>query len=249
MSASAMDFVDAAARGITIRFHAGNGRLRVWAERFEEIEPELLDLLDSLPSGTIFYDVGASIGLFSLYAAIKRQCRVFAFEAEAANYATLERNHFLNQARLAIPITALNVALSDGAGLGHIYTRVYGAGEHGKVLDQAVAQDTKQPFQHAHAQAVLKQTLDGLVGTCALPLPEVLKIDVDGAEAALLRGARSVLASPSLRTVFIELSDASDADEPGILLAHGFELSAKFPVVRLSGGHYPGLHNCIFTRS
>jgi FkbM family methyltransferase len=242
------NILDIAARGVNIRFHVGNGRLRVWAERFEEIEPELLDLIDSLPNGTVLYDVGASIGLFSLYAAIKRGCRVVAFEAEAQNYAMLEMNHFINRARLPQPLTALNVALSDSAGLGAIYTRVYGAGEHGKTLDKAVAQDTKEGFEPVHVQAVLKQTLDGLIATCGLALPQVLKVDVDGAEAAVLRGAVATLRSPSLHTVFIELTERSDADEAAILRAHGFSLTAKVPVVRLRGGHYPDLYNCIFRR-
>lgn len=242
------DILDIAARGANIRFHVGNGRLRVWAERYEEIEPELLDLVDALPEGTVLYDVGASIGLFSLYAAIQRGCRVVAFEPEAQNYATLELNHFLNRDRLKTPLTALNVALSDEAGLGAIHTRVYGAGEHGKILDQAVTQDTKERFDPAHVQSVLKQRLDDLVVLCALPPPQVLKVDVDGAEAAVLRGAEKTLQAPSLHTVFIELSDQSASDETAMLEAHGFRLAEKHPVVRLRGGHYPGLFNCVFRR-
>lgn len=240
--------LDITVRGASIRFHVGNGRLRVWAERFEEIEPELLDLIDGLPEGSVMYDLGASIGLFSLYAAIQRGCRTVAFEAEAQNYATLELNHFLNRDRLASPLVALNVALSDAPGLGAIHTRVYGAGEHGKILDQAIAQDTKDAFAAAHVQSVLRQRLDDLVALCDLPPPDVLKIDVDGAEAAVLRGGQATLDAPSLRTVFIELSERSSTDEAAILESHGFRIAERFPVVRLSGGHYPDLYNYVFRR-
>lgn len=249
MPASASpDVLDIDARGVPLRFSVSNGRLRVWATRFEEIEPELLDMIDAMPAGSVFYDIGASIGLFSLYAAKRRNARIVAFEAEAQNYATLELNHWLNRSQLAEPMTALNLALSDTAGLGHIHARSYGAGEHGKILDQAISQDTKESFQAAHVQSVLKLPLDQVVSVCGLPAPNVMKIDVDGAEAAVLRGAQRTLADPALHTVFIELSELSDTDEAKALQAHGFRLAERFPVVRLSGGFYPDLYNCIFRR-
>lgn len=239
---------DASVRGITIRFATSNPRLRVWAERFEEIEPELLDLIDSLPEGAVFHDAGASIGLFSLYAALKRHATVYAFEPEAQNYATLELNHFLNRAALAAPLNSFNLALAERAGIGRIHTRVYGAGEHVKILDAAATRDTKERFAPAHIQTVLTQPLDRLVAEYGLPQPEVLKIDVDGAEAALLAGAVRTLADPRLHTVFIELSDLSSDGEAAILESHGLRLAAKVPVVRLRGGVYPDLYNCIFRR-
>lgn len=243
-----LDALEIQPRGVPLRLVVNNGRLRIWATRFEEIEPELLDVVDTMSPGTVFYDIGASIGLFSLYAAIRRHARVVAFEAEAQNYATLELNHFLNKDRLPTPLTAFNLALSDAGGLGRIYTRVYGAGEHGKVLDHAISQDTKETFEPAHVQTVLKQSLDDIIELCELPRPGVLKIDVDGAEASVLRGATRALNGPDLHTVFIELSDVSQTNESAILESHGFRLVEKFPVVRLRGGFYPGLFNCLFRR-
>jgi FkbM family methyltransferase len=244
----AVETFEAAVRGIAIRFAVSNPRLRVWAERFEEIEPELLDLIDGLPEGTVFYDCGASIGLFSLYAAIARRARVFAFEPEAQNYATLELNHYLNRAWLVEPLASFNVALADAPGIGRIYTRIFGAGEHVKILDAPETQDTKERFEPAHVQTVLKQPLDRLVSEYGLPQPECLKIDVDGAEAAVLAGAARTLADPRLRTVFIEIAERSQTDEAAMVARHGFTLAAKIPVARLRGGVYPDLFNCIFRR-
>jgi FkbM family methyltransferase len=235
-------------RGVAITFSVANPRLKIWADRFEEIEPELLDAIDELEPGTVFYDAGASIGLFGLYAAIKRGAHVVAFEPEAQNFGTLELNHYLNRRQLARPFQAFCVALADCSGIGEIFTRAYGAGEHVKILDVSETRDTHESFDAAHVQSVIKIPLDEFVRQYALPAPQFLKIDVDSSEAALLRGSRGVLDDPALRAIFIELSDGSDTEERGMLEAHGFSLEQKFPVVRLSGGFYPGLYNCIFRR-
>jgi FkbM family methyltransferase len=240
--------MDVDVRDITIRFAVANGRLRVWAERFAEIEPELLDLIDEMPEGLHLYDAGASIGLFSLYAAIKRGAHIVAIEPEAQNFATMELNHFLNRASLKYPMHAINVALGDELGLGSIFTRVYGAGEHVKILDSSETRDTRESFNPEHIQSVLKMPLDYLIASFGLPEPNMLKIDVDGSELALLRGASRTLDSPSLHTVFIELYEETSDDERAILEANGFTLQRKSPVVRLRGGYYDGLYNCVYRR-
>lgn len=230
-----------------MRLSVANGRLRVWAERFEEIEPELLDYIDGLPEGCSFYDAGASIGHFSLYAAIKRKACVTAFEPEAQNFGTLELNHFLNRHALTAPFAAFDLALADCKGLGRIFTRSYGAGEHVKILDASATRDTHEPFAADHVQTVMKLSLDEFVAEYAETAPEALKIDVDGAEIPLLRGAQRTLSDPRLRSVFIELT-GTDTEEERILRARGLELDSRAPVVRMSGGFYPDLFNCVFRR-
>ena len=57
------------------------------------------------------FDIGANVGVFSLYAALHRDCRVYAFEPESKNYACLNKNILLNG--LGRRVKALNVALHD----------------------------------------------------------------------------------------------------------------------------------------
>lgn len=237
-------------RGISMRHSVGNARLRSWAENFERIEPEILDWIDGFPPGCVLYDLGASIGLFAIYAAIKAKACVVGFEPEAQNFATMELNHFLNRELMSQPLIALNLALSDCAGLGRIFCRFYGAGEHVKILDRSETRDTKEPFEPAHVQTVQKQPLDKVVAELALPLATHLKIDVDGSEMEVLKGAERTLRNPTLRSVFIEIYEPEGvlAEETAFLVGQGFTLAQRTPVVRLRGGVYPDLYNCVFRR-
>ena len=88
-------------RGKMLQFLASSRRLLWQALGHEYIEPELLDFIDAIPADSTLYDIGASTGLFSIYAACSG-LRVVAFEPEAANFSVLSYNAFLNHgARLS----------------------------------------------------------------------------------------------------------------------------------------------------
>jgi FkbM family methyltransferase len=73
-------------------------------------EPDTISWIENYFSlGDVFYDVGANIGVYSLYAAKKLDVDVIAFEPESLSYAALNTNIFHN--KLATKIKALNLAL------------------------------------------------------------------------------------------------------------------------------------------
>ena len=55
------------------------------AKTFSSKEPETLDWIDQIPSGSVFWDIGANVGLSSCYATMTRGCKVFAFEPSVFN--------------------------------------------------------------------------------------------------------------------------------------------------------------------
>jgi hypothetical protein len=94
-------------RGLPIRSAVINGdsgdQLR------EGYESEVLDFIDSLPPDAVFYDLGASIGHFSLCAAA-RGLRTFGFEPDPTNYAVFDANARANR----FPnLTTVSIAISD----------------------------------------------------------------------------------------------------------------------------------------
>lgn len=239
-----------AARKHELLLDVSNGRLEVWAKHFVETEPELLDFIDAIPDRAVYYDIGASIGHFALYAAMRIK-RVIALEPEALNFATASLNHFLNRDRIAGDFTLLNLAASDALAIEHLAINLYGAGEHTKALQRTDRSEGASSARATlHRQPVLTFPLDELTSRFGLPEPSYLKIDVDGAEASVLMGAARCLENRDLKQVFIEL-EAGEAEQHclRLLAGHRFELAERHPVRRISGGHYENLTNCVFVRT
>ena len=66
--------------------------------------------------GTVFFDIGANVGLYSLYAAnTARNVRVYSFEPHKFNFGTLLENIFLNH--LEQSVHPVSLPLSDTSGL------------------------------------------------------------------------------------------------------------------------------------
>lgn len=78
---------------------------------FSTKEPETLEWIDNIPKGAVLWDIGANVGLYSVYAAKVRGCQVYAFEPSVFNLELLARNIFLNQ--LTDKITIFPIPLSD----------------------------------------------------------------------------------------------------------------------------------------
>jgi FkbM family methyltransferase len=233
-------------RDLPIHYWTPNSRLLIDCRKIPMVEPDLLDWIDTMPSNAVFYDVGASNGPFSTYAALKN-LQVVAFEPEAQNFAVLEMNHYLNREKIQHPILPLNIALSDEAGVGKMYCRNYVAGYHMKMLDAPLRRMEDQQFEPSHIQPVLKNRLDDLIDCYALPVPQYMKVDVDGAEAKLLQGARKTLAHPDFKELFIEVVYPEDEakGKPVISLIEGL----GFEVVdRQQVENYEGLYNYLFRK-
>ena len=80
------------------------------ARYFSEKEPETLEWIDKIEVGAVLWDIGANIGLYSVYAAKTRSCLVFAFEPSVFNLEFLARNIYMNN--LSNNIVIVPLALS-----------------------------------------------------------------------------------------------------------------------------------------
>jgi FkbM family methyltransferase len=148
--------------------------------------------------------VGANIGQYALYAAkrLEGKCRVFAFEPEALNFAKLNRNIVLNG--LTESVTAYCLAVADRSALDIFYVKSFAPGAALHTWGRPVTQG-EVAFTPQNRQGSMGVTLDELTGRYGLPFPAHLKVDVDGIEEGIVRGARRIIADRRLKTVLIEV--------------------------------------------
>ncbi|SME98562.1 methyltransferase, FkbM family [Tistlia consotensis] len=167
-------------------------------------EPWTIAWIEScLAGGEVLYDIGANTGVYSLLAAKLHgpELRVVAFEPAFANFADLNRNIVLN--RLERQVTPLPFALSDRDQLLSFGFRNLEAGSAMHGSEETVGKGDEAA---AHVLPVVGRRLDALVETLGLPLPQHVKIDVDGGELEVLAGGSASFADPALKTVMIEVT-------------------------------------------
>jgi FkbM family methyltransferase len=140
-----------------------------------------------LGRGGVFYDIGANLGFFSMLGAHLagiHEGHVYAFEAAPENAIAIRHNAELN----AIPnISVIAKAVSSRAGRGRL-----------QVVDDQSWSKLEEYGEHPNTETVIDVELvaiDDLVRSGALPPPTLVKIDVEGAEIAVLQGMRETIAT------------------------------------------------------
>lgn len=168
-----------------------------------------------LRPGATFWDVGAHAGFFALLAArlVGPDGRVDAFEPLPENRRRLERALELNG---AANVHVHDCAVSDCAGA----TTLYGS-------SASVTWSLVPGGERDETLAVAAKTLDSLAES--LPPPDVLKVDAEGSEPAVLRGGLGLLRE---RRPAILL----EADEAGV--AALVETIPAYSAERLDATHW-----------
>ena len=197
-------------------------------------EPFTIDWIHrSIREGEVLYDIGANVGAYSLVAAKKPGggARVFSFEPSHTTMATLYANVILND--VAGLVTPMPIALSSTTDLTVFRLRSLepGAGRH--ILGPGSPQDGQTVYE----QPVMTFRLDDLVEHFGLPLPNHLKLDVDGGELAVLEGASRTLSSPSLKSILVEVSTSLSSAVTSVLEGHGLRLDSKV-ALKTNAGEY-----------
>lgn len=173
-------------------------------------EPETLDWLDRmLGAGDVLFDVGANIGLYSLYSGLRHPgLAVIAFEPEYANLHLL-RDNILGNA-LADRVEAYSIALSERSGISrlHVQDLTPGAALHTEAAEARAVTDAGQRV--VWSEGIWSMRMDDFCTDRGL-WPTAIKIDVDGGEARVLSGAAAALSRAALRTVLVEVSDDAGA--------------------------------------
>ena len=244
-------------------FRTGHGRLAWRARTFFTEEPDTIEWLDGLQQTDVLWDVGANVGMYSIYAAKFRKCRVYAFEPESQNYALLIDNMSLNH--IDQKLSATCIALSDAEQFGNLTVpfitkggayNLFGESDQ-KLRDVPDSVRAAEGFWTGDrvSQLTFGCSIDELVFRHGFTPPSHIKIDVDGIEYKIIKGAKRTLESPQLKSLLVELNEKSqrDAEVPSILEKNGFTLAKKRSVWdtkpdKTRQSEMPA-YNAIFTRT
>jgi FkbM family methyltransferase len=181
--------------------------------------------VDALAGSETVWDVGACVGHYACFAAVYATTgQVVAFEPEPTNRDRLARNLRMNAAAASFRVEA--AALTDHDSAERLDR---GRIEAGNGRHRLVPTDDNGRAADRESIPVQGRRGDSLVAA-GVPAPNVLKLDVEGAELEVLRGLGDVL--DGVRTIVTELH-ADDARHYGttpdeveaFLLAHGFGVS------------------------
>jgi len=232
----------------TLRYFAPNETCLSRVVTLTTKEPHTIVWLNSMPVGAVLLDIGANVGMYSIYAGVMRGARIYAFEPEAQNYALLCRNLQLNS--LAERSVAWCAALSDETKFDRIYLSDNSAGGScNSFADQVDPYLRQRSFKFV--QGSQATTVDALVHANAMAVPSFIKIDVDGLEHKIIKGAAETLRNPAVLSLLIEINShvPEHMQIVDFLASLGFNHDpTQFVDAQRKSGYFQGVGEYVFRR-
>ena len=163
-------------------------------------QPATIEWIDSFQPGSVFWDIGASVGVFSVYAALATDTRVVAFEPAAVNYYLLSANCEAN--KLQDRVDCLLVGVGKQRSIARLEVSQFRPARSFSFRGKR-----DQPYESRQAAVVL--SIDELVEEYGVPCPNYIKIDAPGASEDIIAGATRTFRRPEVRQIHLEVRDSS----------------------------------------
>lgn len=230
----------------SIIFYAPSTVIHWRSKTFFEKEPETLAWIDSFEPGGLFWDIGANVGLYALYAARKGH-DVFAFEPVYQNTFVLSRNIYLNG--LDDKIKPLPVALARSSKIDDIFMQRPSLGEAENSF--GIDKDWRGvQYNTVYRQGTVGFSIDDFLSFFKAKVPAYIKVDVDGLEYEIVYGMSCTLMRPELKEILLELciDDERYPELLAFLLKNGFILKYKKHSTLFDGTEYKNVYNHVFCR-
>jgi FkbM family methyltransferase len=156
---------------------AGSGNHGYWLGSYEM--DKCIRFAKAVPAGGVIYDLGGNVGYYTLISAIRagEHGKVFVFEPLPRNLGFLKRHLALNRIG---NVTVVEAAVSNRSGT---------------VRFEEDASTSKGRIGAGGTLEVGSISLDDWIDQGRLPAPDLLKVDIEGAELLALEGARRMLAA------------------------------------------------------
>ena len=185
-----------------LTFSIPNGLNKFRVETFTTKEPETLNWIESFKTNSTLWDIGANVGLYSIYAASLKNCEVYSFEPSVFNLELLSRNINLNN--LSDKINIIPIALNDKIGFNYFKLSSIQLGGALSTFAKDYDQDGK-PINDIFSYQTFGCSIDDAILKLNIPKPDYIKIDVDGIEHLILKGGSSTLRL--VDSILVEIND------------------------------------------
>jgi len=222
-----------------IKFYIPNELTKWRAETLLVKEPCTTEWIKKMEKGSILFDVGACIGSYSLLAGVNK-VKVYSFEPEPENFSILSKNLEINN----IQANAFCLAIGDKKEVGELYVSRGGAGQS--------CHSFNSPSEYSKEQTkvgCLSMTLDELI-EMGLPHPDYIKIDVDGFEYKVIKGATNTL-KKGVKELLVEVNTKNP--EHNEMVKYIASLGYTFDQIQVDkakrkSGTFEGVAEYIFTK-
>ena len=191
-----------------INFFIPNQLVEWRVDTFHTKEPETLDWIDTFDkSGDfIFWDIGANIGLYSIYNSLKhKKSQTISFEPSTSNLRVLSRNISINN--LFDRIKIFTAPLTKGGNKFLIMKE--GEFQEGGALNSFGENFDFEgkKFSSKMNYQIYGTNINYLIDNKILDIPDYIKIDVDGIEHLILEGGNKYLSNKKIKSLSIEINE------------------------------------------
>ena len=162
----------------------------------------------------ISIDIGANIGIYTLLLShLYPKCKVISIEASPTIFEKLKLNCQLNNLLPGSNLVLLNKAVSDKDGTRVDFYEKHSMSTMSKeFLTSISSKIITNKDDELHKEIVRTVTIDNLAETTNINEISFLKIDVEGAEVLVLKGAINILTEKKVRNMIIEYHSFENYD-------------------------------------
>ena len=192
--------------GKKVKFFCPNHLINFRVETLFTKEPETIHWINNFKKTKkkiIFWDIGANIGLYSIYASLKHRNKIqtVSFEPSNNNLRILSRNISLNKLQKKIYI--------NSSALGKKTTSYQEFADASFIEGSAFNQLGNKQIKNNNSYTLLSSSIDTISKINNKLLPNYIKIDVDGNELDILIGGKKTFKRESVKSVLVEVDERS----------------------------------------
>ena len=238
-----------------VNFFVPNQNTNLRVNTYFSKEPETLEWIDTFEkkNNLIFWDIGANIGLYSIYNSLKNPNSItIAFEPSTSNLRVLTRNISINNLEKKIKVVTIPLTNKENI-FQEMNESNFIEGGALNSFGENFDFDGKE-FVSKMKYSLLGTSMNYLVESSILDIPDYIKIDVDGIEHLIIEGGDKFLYNKKIKSISIELNENFTEQFEKVLSymeKYNFKFLSKknHGNLQIRGKKYNKIYNYIFVKN